>query len=179
MMFVKGGSIDPTKKHKAEDETTGQLYIMQRDDLKPIKRGSAPPDRKKASAQAVNSSKKRQLHSLLDSHQTARDPAKNESSTHLFVVNVSPKLDLLELCEEFGRYGPLVSVDIQDRPVSAGSRQRRGEGRLAFIGYMRAEDALIARERMDGKYIGGQELRVGWAPVSDFPPTDLSQPIYG
>lgn len=100
------------------------------------------------------------------SHDTG-DP----QTTNLYLGNINPKMTEKEMCELFGKFGPLASVKIM-WPRSEEEAQR---GRnCGFVAYMSRKDGERALEALKGKDIQGFEMKLGWGKAVPIPP----QPIY-
>lgn len=66
-----------------------------------------------------------------------------------------------ELCEEFGKYGPLASVKI----MYPRSEEEKAKGRLTgFVGFMRRSDAEDAYEALKGS-LGAACVSSSWVVV--------------
>lgn len=212
MTFVKGDSIVPSSATaptaKEEDErktdtiksttTTkpGELYIMQREDLKPSlskqtdhsvmtdyspkRQRATVAERHRLSTHRRRYSPERKRHqSNIVTSNNNRNTAGNdndEKRTRLFVVNLPSSVDELRLCEEFGRYGPLASVEIHGKRAD-GQKSVGADRIVGYVQFMRPAEAHVACERMDGKYFQGRELRVGWDRATNQSIVDT--PIYG
>lgn len=73
--------------------------------------------------------------------------------------------------EIFGRYGPLASIKIM-WPRSEEEKQR---GRnCGFVAYMSRKDAERALRTLNGRYIMGYEMRLGWGKSVPI----MNQPIF-
>jgi len=81
------------------------------------------------------------------------------NTTNLYLGNLNPKISEQQLMEIFGRYGPLASIKIM-WPRSEEEKQR---GRnCGFVAYMSRKDAERALRTLNGRYIMGYEMRLGW-----------------
>ncbi|KAH8355217.1 hypothetical protein KR093_009146, partial [Drosophila rubida] len=91
------------------------------------------------------------------------------NTTNLYLGNLSPKISEQQLMEIFGRYGPLASIKIM-WPRSEEEKQR---GRnCGFVAYMSRKDAERALRTLNGRYIMGYEMRLGWGktvPIMNTP----------
>ncbi|XP_016980599.2 U2 snRNP-associated SURP motif-containing protein isoform X1 [Drosophila rhopaloa] len=91
------------------------------------------------------------------------------NTTNLYLGNLNPKISEQQLMEIFGRYGPLASIKIM-WPRSEEEKQR---GRnCGFVAYMSRKDAERALRTLNGRYIMGYEMRLGWGktvPIMNTP----------
>uniref|UniRef100_A0A1A9V280 U2 snRNP-associated SURP motif-containing protein n=1 Tax=Glossina austeni TaxID=7395 RepID=A0A1A9V280_GLOAU len=93
------------------------------------------------------------------------------NTTNLYLGNLSPKISEQQLMEIFGRYGPLASIKIM-WPRSEEEKQR---GRnCGFVAYMSRRDAERALKTLNGRYIMGYEMRLGWGKAVPI----MNQPIF-
>ncbi|XP_011196659.2 U2 snRNP-associated SURP motif-containing protein isoform X2 [Zeugodacus cucurbitae] len=93
------------------------------------------------------------------------------NTTNLYLGNLSPKISEQQLMEIFGRYGPLASIKIM-WPRSEEEKQR---GRnCGFVAYMSRKDAERALRTLNGRYIMGYEMRLGWGKSVPI----MNQPIF-
>ncbi|XP_053963349.1 U2 snRNP-associated SURP motif-containing protein [Anastrepha ludens] len=93
------------------------------------------------------------------------------NTTNLYLGNLSPKISEQQLMEIFGRYGPLASIKIM-WPRSEEEKQR---GRnCGFVAYMSRKDAERALKTLNGRYIMGYEMRLGWGKSVPI----MNQPIF-
>ncbi|BFZ00599.1 hypothetical protein BsWGS_03638 [Bradybaena similaris] len=95
----------------------------------------------------------------------------DENTTNIYVGNINPKMTEKELCEIFGKYGPLASVKIM-WPRTEEERQR---GRnCGFVAFMNRKDGERAMSALKGKEINGFDMKLGWGKAVPIPP----HPIY-
>lgn len=92
-------------------------------------------------------------------------------TTNLFLGNVNPRMDEQQLCELFGKYGPLASVKVM-WPRTDEERQR--ERNCAFVAYMTRRDADRALRHLQGRDVMGFEMKLGWGKTVPLPP----HPVY-
>ncbi|XP_018796084.1 PREDICTED: U2 snRNP-associated SURP motif-containing protein [Bactrocera latifrons] len=93
------------------------------------------------------------------------------NTTNLYLGNLCPKISEQQLMEIFGRYGPLASIKIM-WPRSEEEKQR---GRnCGFVAYMSRKDAERALRTLNGRYIMGYEMRLGWGKSVPI----MNQPIF-
>ncbi|XP_078484843.1 U2 snRNP-associated SURP motif-containing protein-like [Ciona intestinalis] len=92
-------------------------------------------------------------------------------TTNLFLGNVNPKLDEQQLCELFGKYGPLASVKVM-WPRTEDERAR--ERNCAFVAFMTRKDADRALRHLQGRDICDYEMKLGWGKSVPIPP----HPVY-
>ncbi|KAM7345527.1 U2 snRNP-associated SURP motif-containing protein isoform 2-T2 [Cochliomyia hominivorax] len=100
------------------------------------------------------------------SHDTG-DP----NTTNLYLANLSPKISEQQLMEIFGRYGPLASIKIM-WPRSEEEKMR--ERNCGFVAYMSRKDAERALKTLNGRFIMGYVMRLGWGKAVPI----LNQPIF-
>ncbi|OTF78640.1 U2 snRNP-associated SURP motif-containing protein-like protein, partial [Euroglyphus maynei] len=100
------------------------------------------------------------------SHDTG-DP----NTTNIYLGNLNPKITETQLCEIFGRYGPLASVKIM-WPRSEEERTRNRN--CGFVAFMCRKDGERALKALNGKSFMDYEMRLGWGKAVPIPPT----PIY-
>ncbi|VDN95953.1 unnamed protein product [Rodentolepis nana] len=97
------------------------------------------------------------------------DEDSDKSSTNLFLGNLCPKMTEQQLCDVFGRYGPLASVKIMWPRTE---EQRAVARNCGFVAYMNRSDAERALENLRGKEFMGYEMKLGWGktvPIPAFP----------
>ncbi|XP_022238815.1 U2 snRNP-associated SURP motif-containing protein-like [Limulus polyphemus] len=93
------------------------------------------------------------------------------NTTNLYLGNLNPKMTEQQLCEIFGRYGPLASVKI----MWPRSDEEKARGRnCGFVAYMNRNDGERAMKNLNGKEIMNFEMKLGWGKAIPIPP----HPIY-
>ncbi|XP_035233376.1 U2 snRNP-associated SURP motif-containing protein-like [Stegodyphus dumicola] len=93
------------------------------------------------------------------------------STTNLYLGNLNPKMTEQQLCEVFGRFGPLASVKI----MWPRSDEERARGRnCGFVAFMNRKDGERAMKNLNGKDIMSFEMKLGWGKAVPIPP----HPIY-
>ncbi|XP_069104944.1 U2 snRNP-associated SURP motif-containing protein-like isoform X3 [Argopecten irradians] len=98
------------------------------------------------------------------------DPA-DESTTNIYVGNINPKMTEQQLCETFGRYGPLASVKI----MWPRTDEERSRGRnCGFVAFMNRKDGERAMNSLKGKEVMQFEMKLGWGKAVPIPP----HPVY-
>ncbi|XP_076454381.1 U2 snRNP-associated SURP motif-containing protein-like [Babylonia areolata] len=98
------------------------------------------------------------------------DPG-DESTTNIYVGNINPKMTETQLCEVFGKYGPLASVKI----MWPRTEEERSRGRnCGFVAFMNRKDGERALNALRGKDIQGFEMKLGWGKAVPIPP----HPVY-
>lgn len=98
------------------------------------------------------------------------DPG-DENTTNIYVGNINPKMTEQQLCEVFGKYGPLASVKI----MWPRTDEERNRGRnCGFVAFMNRKDGERAMNALKGKEIMGFEMRPGWGKAVPIPP----YPVY-
>lgn len=97
------------------------------------------------------------------------------STTNLYVGNISPATTEAQVAKVFGRYGPVESVKIMWPRTDEERRRGRNCG---FVQYSTREDALAAKDAIEGQYVDGRRLKVGWGKACALPkdpPPQLEQ----
>ncbi|XP_067128320.1 U2 snRNP-associated SURP motif-containing protein isoform X1 [Centruroides vittatus] len=93
------------------------------------------------------------------------------NTTNLYLGNLNPKMTEQQLCEIFGKYGPLASVKI----MWPRSEEERARGRnCGFVAFMNRKDGERAMKSLNGREIMGFEMKLGWGKAVPIPP----HPIY-
>ncbi|KAL3847445.1 hypothetical protein ACJMK2_018351 [Sinanodonta woodiana] len=99
------------------------------------------------------------------------DLSTDENTTNIYVGNINPKMTEQQLCEIFGKYGPLASVKI----MWPRTEEERSRGRnCGFVAFMNRKDGERAMNALKGKEICGFEMKLGWGKAVPIPP----HPIY-
>ncbi|XP_064456681.1 U2 snRNP-associated SURP motif-containing protein-like isoform X2 [Ornithodoros turicata] len=93
------------------------------------------------------------------------------NTTNIYLGNLNPKMTEQELCEEFGRFGPLASVKIM-WPRSQEERLRRRN--CGFVAFMNRKDGERAIKSLNGTEVMGFEMKMGWGKAVPIPP----HPVY-
>ncbi|GFO06155.1 U2 snrnp-associated surp domain-containing [Plakobranchus ocellatus] len=95
----------------------------------------------------------------------------DETTTNIYVGNINPKMAEKELCEIFGKYGPLASVKI----MWPRTEEERSRGKnCGFVAFMNRKDGERAMAALKGKEVNGFEMKLGWGKAVPIPP----HPIY-
>ncbi|KAF6775230.1 hypothetical protein AHF37_05158 [Paragonimus kellicotti] len=90
----------------------------------------------------------------------------DRTTTNLFLGNLNPKMTEQQLCEAFGRYGPLASVKI----MWPRTDEERSRGRnCGFVAFMNRRDGERALENIRGKELMGFEMKLGWGKSVPIP----------
>ncbi|XP_055935383.1 U2 snRNP-associated SURP motif-containing protein-like [Argiope bruennichi] len=93
------------------------------------------------------------------------------TTTNLYLGNLNPKMTEQQLCEVFGRFGPLASVKI----MWPRSEEERARGRnCGFVAFMNRKDGERAMKNLNGKDVMSFEMKLGWGKAVPIPP----HPIY-
>lgn len=93
------------------------------------------------------------------------------TTTNLYLGNLNPKMTEQQLCEIFGKYGPLASVKI----MWPRSEEEKARGRnCGFVAYMNRKDGERALKGISGKDVMGYEMKLGWGKAVPLPP----HPVY-
>ncbi|GFY61214.1 hypothetical protein TNIN_149781 [Trichonephila inaurata madagascariensis] len=175
-LFVRGTVINAGSGEEKPTVQTGKLY-------KPPKLAEAvkkPPEEKQETAKEKaerieRQNKKREKekkktddyrYPSYGSYDTG-DP----STTNLYLGNLNPKMTEQQLCEVFGRFGPLASVKI----MWPRSDEERARGRnCGFVAFMNRKDGERAMKNLNGKDVMSFEMKLGWGKAVPIPP----YPIY-
>ncbi|XP_005103625.1 U2 snRNP-associated SURP motif-containing protein isoform X3 [Aplysia californica] len=105
------------------------------------------------------------------SHPRGMNDTGDENTTNIYVGNINPKMTEKELCEIFGKYGPLASVKI----MWPRTEEERSRGRnCGFVAFMNRKDGERAMTVLKGKEVNGFEMKLGWGKAVPIPP----HPIY-
>ncbi|KAM3579210.1 hypothetical protein VKS41_008431 [Umbelopsis sp. WA50703] len=96
----------------------------------------------------------------------------DNSTTNLYLGNISPNVNEAMLCRDFAVFGPIASVKIM-WPRTQEEKDRNHNS--AFISFMKRADAEKAIKTMDGKDLHGNLLRVCWGKPVPIP----LKPIFG
>ncbi|KAK7467769.1 hypothetical protein BaRGS_00037006 [Batillaria attramentaria] len=98
------------------------------------------------------------------------DPG-DENTTNIYVGNINPKMTEQQLCEVFGKYGPLASIKI----MWPRTEEERARGRnCGFVAFMNRKDGERAMNALRGKEVQGFEMKLGWGKAVPIP----QHPIY-
>lgn len=89
------------------------------------------------------------------------------TTTNLYLGNISPQMTEQQLCEVFGKYGPLASVKI----MWPRSEEEKARGRhCGFVAFMTRADADRAYKALRGQDIMDYEMRLSWGKAIPIPP---------
>ncbi|XP_017489279.1 PREDICTED: U2 snRNP-associated SURP motif-containing protein-like, partial [Rhagoletis zephyria] len=102
------------------------------------------------------------------SHDTG-DP----NTTNIYLGNLNPKLTEDQLCEVFGRYGPLASVKIMWPRTDEERTRNRNCG---FVAFMCRKDGERAMRAINGRPVLDFEMRLGWGKSVPIPATPIYVP---
>ncbi|KAM7535632.1 hypothetical protein Aperf_G00000101170 [Anoplocephala perfoliata] len=94
------------------------------------------------------------------------DEDADKTTTNLFLGNLCPKMTEQQLCDIFGRYGPLASVKIMWPRTE---EQRAVARNCGFVAFMNRVDAERALENLRGKELMGYEMKLGWGKTVPIP----------
>ncbi|KAH7643994.1 u2 snrnp-associated surp motif-containing protein-like protein [Dermatophagoides farinae] len=133
---------------KESSKTSNQSYKSHDDDLDTSNCGNSSSTKKTGS------------------HDTG-DP----NTTNIYLGNLNPKMTETQLCDIFGRYGPLASVKIMWPRIEEERIRNRNCG---FVAFMCRKDGERALKALNGKTFMDYEMRLGWGKAVPIPPT----PIY-
>ncbi|KAG2171985.1 hypothetical protein INT43_001462 [Umbelopsis isabellina] len=90
----------------------------------------------------------------------------DNTTTNLYLGNISPNVNEAMLCRDFAVFGPIASVKIM-WPRTQEEKDRNHNS--AFISFMKRPDAEKAIKAMDGKDLHGNLLRVCWGKPVPIP----------
>ncbi|KAI1696853.1 surp module domain-containing protein [Ditylenchus destructor] len=96
------------------------------------------------------------------------------TTTNLYVCNMPIDIQMEELYQTFGTFGPLASAKIL---YPRNDEERKRDHLCGFIAFISRVDAERARCVMSGEKIRGCELRVSWARPVAIPPVPFYVPI--
>jgi len=183
----------PTLKKKDDKKKSNlelfkeELKVMQleREQRHAVKRGMKVTSSSSRNNRGTSPPSKRYNNDNVDDklvQEFANDPsiiddllASNESNdpqtSNLFLGNVNPRMDEQQLCELFGKYGPLASVKVMWPRTD---EERARERNCAFVAYMTRKDADRALRHLQGRDVQGFEMKLGWGKSVPVPP----QPVY-
>lgn len=133
-----------------------------------VKEGNLRPSRFEPMPAEVEQQMNRRV--LLDETPGSYDSG-DPHTTNLYVGNINPQMDEEMLCKEFGKYGPLASVKIMWPRTEEERARLRNCGFVAFMNRKHADKAL---KSLNGKFIMGYEMKLGWGKAVPTPP----YPIY-
>ena len=92
-------------------------------------------------------------------------------TTNLYLGNLNPTMNEEQLCEVFGKFGPLASVKV----MWPRTEEERARGRnCGFVAFMNRRDAERALTILEGTDVLGFEMKMGWGKGVPIPP----QPVY-
>jgi len=91
----------------------------------------------------------------------------DQSTTNLYVGNLSPNMNEAELCRIFGRFGPLASVKIMWPRTAEEHSRGRMCGFVAFMNRRDGDDCMMAT---NGQEIMGHAIKLGWGKAVPLPP---------
>ncbi|CDJ35599.1 RRM domain-containing protein, putative [Eimeria mitis] len=98
-----------------------------------------------------------------------------ESSTNLYLGNLSPEITEEFLCQQFGKHGVITSVKIMYPRTEEEKRRNRNCG---FVSFETRPQAESAKNSLDGKSFYGMVIRIGWGkalrPSFGATPTGMS-----
>lgn len=113
--------------------------------------------------------------SVLDDDDSRKSAGSHDNgdpnTTNIYLGSLNPKLTEAQLCEIFGRYGPLASVKIMWPRTDEERTRNRNCG---FVAFMCRKDGERALKAMNGRVVMDFEMRLGWGKAIPIP----SQPIY-
>ena len=92
-------------------------------------------------------------------------------TTNLYLGNLNPTMNEEQLCDVFGKFGPLASVKV----MWPRTEEERARGRnCGFVAFMNRRDAERALVNLEGTDVLSFEMKMGWGKGVPIPP----QPVY-
>lgn len=80
------------------------------------------------------------------------------STTNLYVGNINPTVNENDLCDIFGKFGPLASIKIMWPRTDEERARNRNSG---FVAYMSRIDADRALKALNGRNVKGYDMKLG------------------
>lgn len=94
------------------------------------------------------------------------------TTTNLYVGNINPSVNENDLCDIFGKYGPLASIKIMWPRTDEERARNRNSG---FVAYMSRLDAERALRAVNGIQLKGYDMKLGkWCGNNNWPVTAIS-----
>ncbi|KAI8128559.1 hypothetical protein FF38_02695 [Lucilia cuprina] len=173
---LKKDSINLKKKSQEKKKSNLELF---KEELRQIQEEREERHKYKHMAQAAVSQPSAQPSQAIAEHhhnhqteeRTGSHDTGDPNTTNLYLANLCPKISEQQLMEIFGRYGPLASIKIM-WPRSEEEKMR--ERNCGFVAYMSRKDAERALKTLNGRFIMGYVMRLGWGKAVPI----LNQPIF-
>ncbi|XP_037821310.1 U2 snRNP-associated SURP motif-containing protein [Lucilia sericata] len=173
---LKKDSINLKKKSQEKKKSNLELF---KEELRQIQEEREERHKYKHMAQAAVSQPSTQPSQAVAEHhhnhqteeRTGSHDTGDPNTTNLYLANLCPKISEQQLMEIFGRYGPLASIKIM-WPRSEEEKMR--ERNCGFVAYMSRKDAERALKTLNGRFIMGYVMRLGWGKAVPI----LNQPIF-
>ncbi|KAF7492715.1 U2 snRNP-associated SURP motif-containing protein [Sarcoptes scabiei] len=171
----KKSNLEIFKEELKREQAQREERIRQRNNLDKLQNEKST--KSSSTTSSSSSTHKSSITSLLDdepneirksggSHDTG-DP----NTTNVYLGNLSPKITEKQLCEIFGRYGPLASVKIMWPRTEEERIRNRNCG---FVAFMCRKDGERALKALNGRNVMDYEMRLSWGKAVPIPPT----PVY-
>lgn len=93
------------------------------------------------------------------------------NTTNLYLGNINPAVNENDLCDIFGKFGPLASIKIMWPRTDEERARNRNSG---FVAYMSRIDAERALKALNGKDLRGYDMKMGWGKAVPIP----QNPVY-
>eukprot|EP00842_Homolaphlyctis_polyrhiza_P004256 jgi/Hompol1/4831/HPOL_001848-RA len=97
---------------------------------------------------------------------------KNDLTTNIFIGNMHMATTEMDLCLEFGPFGPIASVKVM-KPRTVEEFERGYK--WGFVQFMNRRDAAVALQALTGRELLGHVLTLDWGKSMPLP----EKPIYG
>lgn len=93
------------------------------------------------------------------------------NTTNLYLGNINPTVKETDLCDIFGKFGPLASIKIMWPRTDEERARNRNSG---FVAYMSRVDAERALKALNGNDFRGYDMKLGWGKAVPIP----QNPVY-
>lgn len=93
------------------------------------------------------------------------------NTTNLYLGNINPTVNETDLCDIFGKFGPLASIKIMWPRTDEERARNRNSG---FVAYMSRLDAERALKALNGNDFRGYDMKLGWGKAVPIP----QNPVY-
>lgn len=106
-----------------------------------------------------------------DSTSTGSFDTGDPTTTNLYVGNLNPSVNENDLCDIFGKFGPLASIKIMWPRTDEERARNRNSG---FVAYMSRVDAERALKTLNGREFRSYDMKLGWGKAVPLP----QNPVY-
>lgn len=106
-----------------------------------------------------------------DSVSTGSYDTGDPTTTNLYVGNLNPNVNENDLCDIFGKFGPLASIKIMWPRTDEERARNRNSG---FVAYMSRIDAERALKALNGREFRSYDMKLGWGKAVPLP----QNPVY-